>query len=233
MQIRLIFGLLFISSILVGQEGLINFQPKFFTLRNSRIQVGFNVDGVYPTSSSSGGEESSLLIFNGKNSDLFIAENISNQISYLSAGLMFDLYSPNSFLGLTFGGNFEIYNFGIRTNFINVQNYYSEYNAFDTKLFGGVKLQIGKIYNSTNVILLPAINYSPLEGNLSYSGMVGLQYRFIKDKIEQENVTKIWVFLKGELVESLPEADENTIVTVLNDNDIQLLKLSLGFSFFF
>ena len=148
--------LLFINSSenLYAQQ--VDFRPKFFSLHNAKFSLGIGIDGSYSSWRIKASKPSDMkLIYKDPSKD-------SNIISYVSAGISFDFYSPNSLLGLMFGVNYSFSDLTISDKADIKYNYFSikslEFPAY-------LRFRLGKKDAKEHLmILMGAVYNSPFSG---------------------------------------------------------------------
>lgn len=92
-----------------------NFKVKPFSLHNAKFSFGLGIDGSFtPFNIKANQPKSMKVIYKDPRVDSF-------DVSYVSAGISFDFYSPNSLMGLMFGVNYSFSDFTVtdvsKTNF--------------------------------------------------------------------------------------------------------------------
>lgn len=232
-------------------EGL---RPKFFTLRNARLSLGGYLNG-------------NLTNAQGKNYLNAFTGNLPNDVSiqfmpedfpYLSGGLQFDLFAPNSLLSLSLGAEYNLFNFQIE----NEASQITTVEAQSFRIPAYLKFNIGKIHSQMKGLLMTGGIYSiptsyaglgpngasretsTLANTFSLSLLGGVQYRFIGDEKEKFDIgdsgnlqgeyTRVWLFVRGDLLmESLFNPTFPADNQLGAGFDYRDLNITVGLAFFF
>jgi len=139
----LILFLLFLIIEMQAQE--VSLPPKFFTLRNARICGGLGAElGHGPGNSTTNGLKKAV-----------------DSVNFDRFHLAFDLYAPNSFIGFSIEGIFELYDLSMHDTL------YAERiitNSIEVPFF--IKFRFGKITKACHWYIMPGASYFiPLQVN--------------------------------------------------------------------
>lgn len=189
-------------------------RPKFFTLRNARLSVGWYVNGNQ--SNKDGGNL--LHFFTGNLPNDLSIEFEPQALPALTAGLQFDLFAPNSMISISFGGEYHAFDFRFANEssvISKVETQYFRIPAYLKFNLGGIQDQVKGLIMGGGVYSFP-ISYvtngasepAALEQRISLSLLGGLQFRFMGDEKERFNITndgsiageytRMWLFLRGD-----------------------------------
>lgn len=143
--------------------------PSVFSLRNSKFSIGVGLEGSYPSFMGNTTTPSDL---NVKYKD---TRKGDDSYPYLSASLVFDLYSDNSLLGLLFGANYSILTTTYQKENTSID--YFNINSVEFPLY--LKIRPGYVNSKNHVwILLGAIYSLPVTAQREYNVITP---RFAKD----------------------------------------------------
>jgi len=226
-------------------------------LRNSRISLGANISANW----ANGNGDTGMNINIGELPEkLEVKFDTTQGLPYLSAGILFDWFAPNSRLGFVFGVDYNSSNFQL-TDELNSINSFS-IKRIQVPFY--LKWKFGKIHSKTNGLFLLGALYSvpiqytrsyqgissdlkdELQNTLSLSSMFGLQFRLAgKEKIDTELLNGIieleyprfWVFVRADMhMKNIfnPESPNLIIPNYRNDEiDYRDINISVGIAFFF
>lgn len=138
-------------------QNISNLKPTFFTLHNARFSFGLGVDGAL----------SSMTIKANKPNDMPVTytdpTKDSSAISYYAIGLNFDLYSPNSLLGLSLGGK---YSFSDLTISDKSKVKYDYFSINKVEIPANIMIRLGNIDAAEHLIIMLGVVYNfPIKGN--------------------------------------------------------------------
>lgn len=138
---------------LQAQTALDNIKPKLFTLRNSRVTVGFLIHG------NGIDKDARTPIFQVRqatlpNEDLSVTFP-TQDLPYYGGGLYLDWFSPNSQIGLTLGGEYNAHAFSIESDQSRMDY---EVNNITVPVY--LKFRFGSVHSKSSLFLLTGAYYS-------------------------------------------------------------------------
>jgi len=177
-KLKLLYFFTFIASALLlnighlfSQNTLEKVDPKFFTLRNSKLTLGLSANGNRTD------KENNTPIFqiahNFDAEENYELQYSSDELPYISIGIYGDLFSPNSILGVSLGCEYNINTFSIlynqRSYGYSIQNIlFPVYLDFKFGSISGKKTDSGR----KNFFLSMGAFYSlPMKLNRTTSGV--------------------------------------------------------------
>ncbi len=256
MQVRLVFIILMLS--IVSQaygQGLIAAKRNFFTFRNARMTVGLSISGNWTNES---GENS--LNFSGNNlPEDYEVTFKADDFPFTNVGVYFDLFSPNSILGLTFGAEYNFQEFSIENE---TSSFVSSFEINRIQIPAYLKFQTGGVYDELSGIIMGGAYYAfpvgytrntsgvptventdELNSGLNLSTVFGFQYRFVdgssgRTSAETDENIRTWIFLRIDMPISntFSEGTLNSILASSNageESRIRPVNITLGASFYF
>ena len=231
----------------------IKVHPKFFTLHNSRFSLGVGLEsGITP----------GFMINASKPANLHVVykdvRNSDNNLPYASYGLVFDLYSANSLIGLLSGVDFSRFIFGLQkgdstTDLMDISRIEIPlYLKFRLGKIDGKRhawLLLGGVYNLSQSCKREQFNaklgvnayttvfddnkdqvknYFGLAGSIGYEFFIGSQKHF-RMAIYSKIAYPISNQLNSEYTQF--KASGNSILRGYPNFDIREYRISIGFKF--
>jgi len=254
--IKLNFILLFTfcTTFSYGQINDLIVRKKLFTLRNARVNIGLNLATNLTFNDQENDER--FNIFNYATSSLPDQYNIDytqEDFPYFAGGIVFDLFSPNSILGLTVGAEYNFINFGLTFDDNQISTIRTQYVRFPAYL----KFLTGDVHNQLSGLIMPGgyfalpLGYkrngpsgevtddTEIQGGFGPSLILGVQYRFFDDTdqlIDGVSASRIWFYLRTDytLYSLLTEdAFSNIFPNETGQLNVHPLNLSVGLGYFF
>ncbi len=148
----------------------VKFKKKFISSRNTRVSLGVGLEGAF-----SGKKGNSIMSWNvgttrAKYDYLDKTGDTTQSFDYLygAAGLMIDVYSPNSILGLCFGANYSFYGFRV---FDKSKTRFDRFDISSVEIPVYLKLRFGPKESTHHFWWQLGASYSmPLIAKRYYSG---------------------------------------------------------------
>jgi hypothetical protein len=244
---------LFFTTVALGQPG-IDIPKKFFTLRNSRLNVGINISSSFVLRDD---QNERFNVFNHAIKNLpddYSTDFTGEDIPYILGGILFDLFSPNSSLGLSFGAEYTYFNYDFTFNDSPIANLTIQQVRFPAYLklvTGGVHDKVSGVIMGGAYYTLP-INYERIGPNdisndinelssdlIGASFILGIQTRFFNESdqlFDGVKGSRAWLYLRGDY-SLFSVLGEETLLKIVQssggDVSFHPLSFSLGLGFFF
>lgn len=221
---------------LFSQE--IRIPPKLFTLRNARLAIGMGAEANFSDGDDQG--ESYTHFYLGSNDAVKFRYN-ANDLPYWSAGLVLDLYAPNSIMSLYAEANYANYTFNVLSDDLTDR---FQLTTYEFPVF--LKIRLGKVHAKNHFLMMPGIAYNvigeykhesafetiedkeAIENYFSLQAIVGFEYGFGDD--DSPNVRSM-LYLKG--IYRPEDIFVNDELSSGQEFDFSDVNIALGFKFFF